>query len=304
MFKTKPVISPSSKPPVFVLGGRYGDHVQNFPCFLEIKKRIGLNPVVVCSDHFASVYDGVSYVKCHQVSRDWWRGVPLMYNVACELYGGGQVLTWWRMKPEEVGWVDNPGGIVLQCHGHQFAGVNVADYPDYGTSMADRAGFTREEWMRLPLVFDRRDIAREVQLYKQFNPRRLPMLLVNFSGQSSPFAPTPEVMNVILEFRNVFHIVNLGEIRAHRIYDLLGLMDRAVGLIHIDSATLHIAPASKVPHVAYIVGGWCSSVPKGNCVWSCYYSDAIANLGRLRETLKQWQRNIATVRSAPSPVAA
>lgn len=290
------------KSPVFVLGGRFGDHIQMIPCLMEIWKRTGRKPVMVCSSEYASVYDGISYVKCHPVSAPWWQGIPLMYQVANELYGGGRILQWWNADPKLTGWVDNPGGIVLQCHGHNFAGVDVKDYPDYGTSMALRAGFERDEWISLPLVFDRRDYEREKHLVSLYRRGPKPMLLVNFAGHSSPFGPTPEFMRMLQKHRDFFDIVDLGKIKATRIYDLLGFMDRAVGMITIDTSTAHLAPASRLPYVALTVNGWCSSVPKGHCVLHVKYNEALKRLSEVERTVESWKAIHGTNNPRTGPV--
>lgn len=279
-----------TKPPAFVLLGRYGDIIQLLPAFMEIQKRIGHKPVVVTSTDYASTFDGVSYVRTHPISCEWWRGVPDAYRLACSLYGGGLVPQWWHLPKETAGVVEHPGGIILQSHGLDW-GVDINLWPDYGTSMWDRAGFTRSEMVTLPLVFDRRNFTREQKLvegYRRFATGK-PMLLVNFSGQSSPFAPMPEVFRVVSEFSATFEIVDLGKVRADRIYDLLGFMDRAVGMVTIDTATMHLAPASQIPYVGYTVNGWCSSVPKGRCELEIKYNDAIARLDDLRKVLSRWK---------------
>lgn len=71
-------------------------------------------------------------------------------------------------------------------------------------------------------------------------------------------------------------IVDLSQIKAERIYDLLGLMDKAVCLVAADSAPLHLARASNVPVCALIndkpilASG---SVWRPNHIFHCRYSD-------------------------------
>ena len=279
-----------ANPPCFVALGRYGDIIQLMPAFREIYQRTDLKPVVIVSSRYANVLEGVSYVRIHPINCDWWRGIPLAYRIAQEVYGGGVVPQWWHLPKNEAGVVDNPGGIILQSHGEKW-GVDISKWPNYGTSMWDRAGFTVEEMMTLPLIFDRRDWVREKELVAKHRRTKKPMFLVNYTGQSSPFAPMPEIHRVVMEFSDYFEIVDLGIVQGVRIYDLLGFMDRAAGMLTIDTSTLHLAPASKVPYIAYTVNGWCSSVPKGNCITEIKYNDSIRRLDHLRLTLQQLKSN-------------
>jgi hypothetical protein len=112
-----------------------------------------------------------------------------------------------------------------------------------------------------------------------------PIVLYNFSGVSSPFAYVPEVMKTVLKYSGKFKFIDLGKVVAHRIFDLLGLYDRAVGLITIDSATLHLAPASQLKYFAYLVDGWSQSVPRGNVFRSVSYSQCLARLAEMDEFL-------------------
>jgi len=83
--------------------------------------------------------------------------------------------------------------------------------------------------------------------------------------------------------------VNLNACNAYRVFDLLGLMDRAVGLLTVDTMTLHLAAASKIPYIAYTRDdGQAGSIPKGNCVANIGYSQAVNQLGKTMEIVKSW----------------
>jgi hypothetical protein len=262
---------PVVKPPCFILLGRNGDLIQMLPAFFEIYKRTAQRPIVITSNDYAGVLDGVSYVQAVVANWQWWEGIPNAKQLADEKFGGGTVLQWWH---DGATFVDNPGGIILQSHGRSW-GIDINNWPDYGTSMWERAGFTRTEMQTLPLVFDRRDFGRELELYNRVKGRSTkPILLVNLRGESSPFAAVPEVMGILDNWGSSLNIIDLSNIRAERIYDLLGLYDRAAGLITSDTSTLHLAAGSKTPYVAYIVGGWTSSVPKRNCKLQINYTEA------------------------------
>jgi ADP-heptose:LPS heptosyltransferase len=60
-----------------------------------------------------------------------------------------------------------------------------------------------------------------------------------------------------------------------------GLYDNADMLITTDTATLHLAQASDIPAIEFIVDTpsmWHGSVPKGNCIYSCRYGDVLKEM--------------------------
>lgn len=264
-------------PPAFCVLGRYGDIIQLLPAFKAVHDRIGMKPIVVSSTDYTSVYDGVSYVSVFPINGSWYGQVPFARDLARQHFGSCIVPQWWHEtdRHEEICREQAQDHItVLQSHGFNW-GVDMNKNPDYGTSMWWRCGFSREEMLNLPLIFDRRKLDREEALAAPYLRSKKPLLLYNFVGNSSPFAPVPEIMQIVAPFGDRFKFVDLGRIMAHRIYDLLGLYDRAAGLITTDTATLHLAPASKVPYFAYKVNGWSASVPKGNCKGQCFYTEAL-----------------------------
>lgn len=277
--------------PCFVLLGRYGDLIQMFPCFLAVYERTGVKPRVVVSHEYASLFDGISYSDPCPIRAHWWQGVPEARALAQTLSEGVVVPQWWNDDPAHTAMLNEAtkGNFTLQCHGNKW-GVDIAKWPDYGSSMASRAGFTREEWLALPLVFDRRSPGREEELYKSVAGRETrPIILYNFTGNSSPFPWVPEVVNQMktaIGRRAAF--VDLGKVRASRLYDLLGLYDRAAGLLTGDTSTLHLAQASRVPYVGFTVDGWTSSIPKGNCVLHLKYSQVPGNIAKVIDTLEGW----------------
>jgi hypothetical protein len=282
------------KPPVFCVLGRFGDIIQLLPAFKAVFDRTGFKPVVVVSREYASVLEGVSYVQTYVLRVGWYEGIPTARKIMQEVFGGGIICRWWDDSPEIIATLDlitNDGGIVLQSHGHNW-GVDMSKAPDYGTSMWRRAGFTGEEMLTLPLVFDRRKPEREYELVKKLNlnKRTKPVLLYNFTGISSPFPFVPDILNPILRMSNQFHLVDLSRVSGMRIYDLLGLYDIADGLLTSDTATLHLAPASKVPYVALTIDGWTGSKPKGNCVLHVKYNESPRRVNEVLAVVEGWKK--------------
>lgn len=274
----------TKSPPVFVVLGRFGDEILLFPAYKLIYDRTGQKPVVIVSTDYASVFDGISYAQPQPIKANWYGDVPKAREFAEKFFGHGIVPQWWNdSNPQGV----PPGPQVLQCHGHAW-GVDIKQYPDFGTSMWIRAGFTREEMIKTPLVFDRRSPEREDVLVKMNVQNGRKLLLYNFTGISSPFGYVPEMMRLLTDYRTRFQMLDLGAIRATRIYDLLGLYDRAVGLITTDTATGHLAPGSKVPTIWFTVPGWTSSVPRGNVALHIPYNQFPKRASEIRPVLDKW----------------
>jgi hypothetical protein len=251
--------------PGFVQMGRAGDLIHMLGAWKQLAN--GAPIKVITSREYAQVLDGASYVQAIPLSENWWMGMPSAIRYAQSLFG------------------DN--FIVTQCFGHQW-GIGALDqWQNYTHSMWDRAGTWPYYKTAMP-VFDKRSLQREAQLAKMYMRGKLPTLLVNFKGISSPFH---EAENLMREIRKVcgakVDVLDLAGVRAERIYDLLGLFDRAVGLITSDTATLHLAAAADIPYVAFTVDGWTSSVPKGNCLLEMKYSDP-QKLGKLLSVMQRF----------------
>lgn len=147
-------------------------------------------------------------------------------------------------------------------------------------------GFAELAWHRLghkwdatlPLVFDRRDKRREARLAKYVFRTDKPKLLLKLKGNSSPLedADTWE-RRFLATFCDQAEVVCLDRFKADRIYDLIGLMDRAACMVTVDTSTLWLAHASKCPTIALAHPLDCRASPaRGNCLLRVRYPDAEA----------------------------
>lgn len=253
--------------------GRFGDEILLLPCWLKHFQDTGVKPVVIVSRDYASVFQGVSYVQPDVINAQWYMGMPQARQMAALKYGEYAI---------------------TQCHGHCW-GVDMDEWPTFGESMWARAGFPGQ-YGTLPMAFDRRNPAREERLMIPFARARTPILLYNLHGISSPFNAAQAVLARLRRYARRFTLVNLAGIRAKFIYDLLGLYDRAAGLISVDTSTAHLAAASKVPMLAFRVGAWNSMKPKPGAV-EVFYKDALDQLDavdRFIESLKPKPMALAT----------
>lgn len=204
--------------------GRFGD-VMNMLPLLEENNRLGRRAAICVSSDFASVLDGVSYCEKLIFGPQHW--LP------------AEAMTWVRAQGHAP--------VVAQLYG------NVPKHERITES------FMRDQWVKvgrenrweqLSLVFDRRSPEREQALAARFDWSK-PVVLYNTDGVSSPFENKDAIERVI-DLCPDFSFIDLSSFRAERIYDLLGLFDRAHALMTVDTATLHLAKASTVPVVAFV----------------------------------------------------
>lgn len=250
----------------FLLMGRMGDTIIVLPAFKYIFDKTGVRPIVVTSSRFGSIYEGCSYVDAIQVQDPTGTDYAKAQKYCKEKGIDARVLRWWMADGGD--WSDIPlqAGDPTLVFGKNKWAVNFQMWPNYQTSLWDRTGVPIDLMNKLPLIFDQRNPEREQALIARVlkkNKKNLPVLLYNFNGHSSPFAAMPECQNVVSKWRDKFFIVDIGNMVAERIYDLIGLFEVSKLLVSIDTATLHLSAA--VPNMKKIFFtngyGWSSSVP-------------------------------------------
>jgi beta-1,4-mannooligosaccharide phosphorylase len=244
---------PAAGPTCFVMLGKFGDLIHMLPVFLHTYNRDKVKPVVMVSEQFASVLDGVSYVTPWVVPMKW----PDELNAA-------------KIEAEK-----HFGCVVVP----QYWNIPVPQSVVEGTSenctlaMWKASGIDQQHFGPSPVVFDRRDAAREEFLCMTAGANGRPVILYNLEGSSCPFPFAAEVLTTLRLLKGTCTLINLAEIRAERIYDLLGLYDRAAGLITVDTATLHLAGTGIIPYVALLNNGWSRAEPKGKCWLKMAYDE-------------------------------
>lgn len=258
----------------FVHLGKFGDIIIMLPAFKAVADEMGRPPIVMVSNIYHSVFEGVSYVKPWIVNHHWWGGIGEARRLA-ESQG---------FQPIVVKWWDEPGAkpppiregektVRVKFRGEERE-VAASEWDSYQSSQWRYAGFTVQQMMDWPLIFDRRNPDREAMLRKRLFKTDKPKLLVSLSMDgTSPFWNRVPVTKLINQHFAHCEIVEIWKIKAFRIFDLLGLYDHAAGMITSDTATLHLAPASRIPYMAFVNDGGGGSVPRGNCVASIRYHD-------------------------------
>lgn len=254
------------------------------PAFKLVAEQMGKPPICIVSKDYASILDGVSYVRPWVVPLHWWKGVGQARELAQRQGFNPIVAKWWDDPKAKPPMVPEPSkAIQLMVHGKPRT-VSAKEWDSYQLAQWRFSGFNVEKMMREPLTFDRRNPVRENRLCQLHLRSRHPTILLNLSlSGTSPFKYSYHVYANLRRCR--FNILNLAAVRAERIYDLLGLYDRAALLITSDTATLHLAAASNIPYIAFINDGGSGSVPRGNCILSIRYSQVTQRTNQLVEAL-------------------
>ena len=284
------MISGQPEAPCFVVMGRYGDLMILLPGWKAIFDSSGVRPIVVVSKEFACIFNGVSYVQPHVVPFHFYSGVRDAIKLAVATYGDCIVPKWWddpRKRPPPI--IPDPWfPCVTIRYGGKVWQLPKEDWESYMTSQWEHAGFTRQQMLDWPVVFDRRNEAAEAALRMKCFRTQKPKLLYNFSGVTSPVPSQHfKTLNTILSRLSArFELVELSSKRCEHIYDLLGLYDHAAALLTSDTATLHLAGASKLRYVALLANGGSGSVPRGNCILKVRYGKLAAHYQDIEHTLQ------------------
>jgi hypothetical protein len=245
--------------------GRNGDITNLLP----VLKQYSLDhnrPARLCvSKDFASLLDGVSYVE------------PIVWHGSFDTVAEAKA---WLYKKF-------PGHPLVDCSVHG-SGVNYA---------FDMRSFNREIWKRsktdLPferaeLVFDKRDKAAEEMLLQRIEGKK-PLVLFSGAGWTAPFKDAPEVFAELTKRLPGHEVVNVSDVRSTHAYDLLGLYERAVGLVTNDSFPLHLAQA--VPTMRTVALIPFDRSPFGRAAWKpyqvlrCFYNEALSRMDEIIRAL-------------------
>lgn len=240
--------------------GRYGDVINALPAAYALARK-GTRARFMVSRQFADILDGVSYVE------------PLVWD--------GNYIE----LPKALRELQRKGerAMVLQAYAHPDRSRQTKSY----ALEAWRIGGQLPYYGAVPLIFDQRSPEREAELFAQHNDGR-PMVLVSPDSISSPFSRGREILELIKMQNPNRQVVDLSEIKAHRVFDLLGIMDQAKLLITVDTVHLHLARASRVPVISIINNGWFGSVPPPQSIRAFRYETAQNDVKPIAEYAKEF----------------
>lgn len=275
--------------------GKHGDLMILMPGWEREFKETGERPIVMVAEEFADTLEGCSYVLRWRVPLHWYGDCGQARLLAEKEFGKDNVIfpKWWddpTFTPPRI----RQNATQLIIHGKRMA-IESGEWFSYMASQWKYAGFGMAHLSDC-VNFDvrRKEVERHLrgQIFRSTKPK---LLVCLNTGGSSPFPFTPEIEKMLYNFRGQFEIIDLMKVRANRIYDMLGLFDYAAGMLTTDTATLHLASASKIPYVAFIANGGGGSVPRGNCVLAVRYADTMKQEDAIHEEM------IKMLNKEPSP---
>lgn len=217
----------------FVQLGKIGDIISILPILAQkqFQYREGDNPprsFLVVAKEYANILEGVSYVE------------PVIWKGGADDVAGAIMFA--KKRFSQV--------VVLQTWGNMPIQHLT---PSFQFDQWKRAGVL-PFFEDFPLTFDKRNPMEERRLERMTDK---PLILFADHSQSSPFLQKEELYGMLnKEFGQDFTVVRLSEVRAQRIYDVLGLMDAAHCLVTVETAHLHLSRASTVPTIALAASGW------------------------------------------------
>jgi hypothetical protein len=253
--KSKPQKKTAPDPVCIVQLGRYGDVCNVLPIARHVAERYD-KPHWIISKEFAPLLEGCSYVVP--------RPVDLRHDQAKEALA---------LASKEYKYVISG---VIWGKGYEI----VKACPSYNREAWRMAGFEHKfDDLTWRPVFDKRDLDREDALWRKLGDGR-PAIVVNVTkGLSSPFNDGGRLLREIREaYGNVCNIIDVSDLHLPQIYDLVGVIERAILVVTIDTGLLHIASATNTPVVAIVnEKPWLGSEPRCALVRKFTYTEAVQN---------------------------
>lgn len=263
-------LRPSVADTCLVCLGRFGDIMNALPLAQDLALKAQAPVGFMVAAPFLSLLEGVSYV------------VP-------EIYAGdyGEIKKACAQARKKYSVV-----VPAQVYGTER---NTPTAPShYNVRAWTDAGYVHR-WSdsTLRLNFDRRDRVRErklIEAHVKLDSRPL-LLLGLHGGGSSPFTEAAQFKaDLYAALGTIFQVLDLAEVKAERLYDLLGLFDLAAGLVTIDTAFVHLASACPRMPVLLLMQDipWYQTVPRCQCPLSVTYGSWRGEWTRITETLRGW----------------
>ncbi len=236
-------------------------------------------PALMVAEEYAGLLEGVSYVE------------PVIYKGPHYEIGNAVA----QAEAEKRDWV------CTQVNG-PIAAVAEFVYKRAGPTQTMASSFQKEmfkvagrmaEWdNNYPLIFDQRDPGREDKLCAEWMKPGKKYVLVALDGHTSPF-PYKALALELLKHCG-YSVLDLSQVKAERLYDLLGLYERAMCLVAIDSAPLQLARASFTLPVLALANDapllWHGSSWRPNHFWYCRYKDFPLRAVEMIETIREIPR--------------
>lgn len=234
----------------FVALSKFGDVIQSLAIIEREYKKTGKKPAVITSEKYSEVFEGCSFVGKVIIYKGKWSDLHGAIKFAKSMFNDVEI---------------------LQCHGENFPFQQTK--PSFQHEVYDRAGLLGE-WPNLRPTFDQRDSKREEALIAGHGLNEGKFILLADHGESSQFPQIEELKLMLnMKFGQDYKIVPLSKIKAHRIYDLLGIYERAVALVTTETVHTHLAWATNVPMFVLSANGWRGSAFRKDFAFYLKYAD-------------------------------
>lgn len=256
--------------------GRAGDIMTILPLLWAEKAKE--KAALMVAEEYAGLLEGVGYVE------------PVIfkgphYEIAKAVE---------QAEAEKRDWVcTQVNGPIAQVSAYVYkpAGQDTAKTTSFQKEMFKVCGRLGEWDNNYPLYFDQRDFVREEKLLKLFKPGKK-YVLAALDGQTSPF-PYKALALELLKHCG-YAVLDLATVKADRLYDLLGLYERALCLVAVDSAPLHLARAVPGLPVLALANDtpllWNGSSWRPNHWWYCRYKDFPLRAVEMIEAIREAAR--------------
>jgi hypothetical protein len=288
--------------------GKTGDLITLLP-LLKMKAADGPPIPLMVSKDYAAVLEGVSYINpvifdggVNEIERAFKEAQKLASKVTfAQVCGPPSELKKCVLDPRP----ETPSG--------KFRGSS------FQLSLWDCMGHFADFNKGWPLVFDRRNPEREKALKEKWmtlgeieKKRNAAKLILVSTGRQPGKKPSPtdfkykDLLMLVLKlaFRRGYRVIDLDEVVAERIYDLLALYEEAHAIVATDNAPLHLTYAvSKLPVLALCSDKpqlWNGSAWRPSHIWHSRYADFPERVSELVEAIEginsvssfPWQRKI------------
>lgn len=233
--------------------GRMGDIINTLPILKKLHDD-GRQPHLLVSREFSPLLDGVSYVNAVELD--------LPFDQL------GDAMRYARANYTDV--------LRLQIYGKGHK--QEVFTPAFNMEQWREAGMLDEfHNPELKPVFDKRNLEREAGIVRKLFRTSKPKIVTNLTkANTSPFERGPQLLTALKRhFQGTHEVVDIGGLRTHRLYDLLGVIEKAELFISIDTATLHLAAATDTPVIGLISNiPWAGSAIRYNQVATFLYREA------------------------------
>lgn len=256
---------------VYIMLGRNGDIINILPVVKYAYDTYGIKPILAVAKAYKDLLDGINYAdkyiydgdfrEVNKAVREIGFSFPNDIVINCSVYG-------WDYKYKR------------QCYSFQRESWHFSQCP--------------ESFGSLPLVFDNRDGEREQKFLEQFALDGRKVVLTALSGTSSPFTNANALLSALekeLDKRE-YRIIDISNIKAERLYDILALFETAHTLLATDSAPLNLAKAiPKLPVISLVSDAkgddWLHSGRTKQHILRLLHSEVMNKLPKIIEAVKQ-----------------